>query len=119
MSKMNNTIEYRLWNKIGKRYFTKKDSERAYLTPTGRVMSYSEIMGFIDITDQVIIEQWTGLFDKNRKKIYVADIIKADWHFDTPIPIEDLPYFYYETIEYALDDNLEIVGNVHDEIESK
>jgi hypothetical protein len=74
------SIEYRLYNNIGKKYFTARDSERVYLAPNGRVMCYSEAMGLYDISKTVKVEQWTGAFDNQSippKKIFDGDKIRV------------------------------------------
>ena len=73
-------MEYRLFSKTGKKYYTEKDYHGVHshvsLTPSGRVISYHDSLGFEDITDQVIVEQWIGAFDTEStppKKIYDGD----------------------------------------------
>lgn len=77
-------MQYRIYSISGKKYYTEKDHHGVHshvsLTPSGRVISYHDSLGFEDITDQVIVEQWIGAFDNQSvppKKIFDGDKIRV------------------------------------------
>ena len=57
------------------------------------------------------IGQYTGLKDKNGKMIFDGDIVKATWGFSGVVDYDD---FIYYKVERAIDDDIEIIGNIHD-----
>ena len=57
------------------------------------------------------IGQYTGLKDKNGKMIFEGDIVKATWGFSGVVDYEN---FIYRKAEGEIDDDIEIIGNIHD-----
>lgn len=73
---MNREIKFRLWDKEYKQLDYASDlSELVRLD--GRVMSFNNI-GLDDVTEKVILMQYTGLTDKSGTEIYEGDIVRNE-----------------------------------------
>lgn len=67
---MKREIKFRFWDKDEKRYF---EPEIAVFSPDGRIIDVNAVI----VGEECIIEQFTGLKDKNGKEIYEGDKIRC------------------------------------------
>lgn len=125
---------YRVWDKENEEYINGYDVLLKY---DGSVISRYALVTFdTDMPVNVIIEQSTGLIDKNGKKIYEGDIFRntinggtwrvswdeddATFWVDSGIDGCSLGEFNYDRREREcgfIRKNCEVIGNIHENLE--
>ena len=122
---MMDRFNFRIWNKQENKYL---DGIFA-VARSGRLIIDLDILQDYDNPSDLIIEQCTGLKDKNGNLIYEGDIIKAPKASDKFMQILFNEYcfecFDPDTHQYILSlsvvnlvsgsKNIEIIGNIHEQ----
>lgn len=110
-------LEFRAWWKDTKRFL---DCDEWYMTCSGAKYLHYAVMPYKD--DNFIIEQYTGIKDKNGQKIYEGDIVRYAIRPSRTTVVEwwsgeEEYYPCCTTSGFALpysEDGYEVIGNIHE-----
>jgi hypothetical protein len=119
----NRTLRFRAWDTLAKQFIYPDKGYQGHfiLTLNGEFWNLQNGSG----GDEYIVQQWTGLHDKNKKPIYEGDRVRFGYtgnvdFFGEVIWLEDRASFgvrsknAFETFEDLMDymKNFEVVGNI-------
>ncbi len=116
---MNDRFKFRVWNKQDERYAYSNNSDDILYIETDGELAYGvynndyEDMDYIP-ESEVIVEQCTGLKDKNGKLIYEGDIVTDGTDIFEVIWDYNAWCIQTNKFQHFLTEGFEVIGNIHE-----
>ena len=120
-------IKFRVWNKVSNKYMSNDTSIMIGLTGSVETLNYAEIDE--DITDDVILEQYTGQKDNHWVETYEGDrvvifkdgdeiangyVVFKDYKFYIETNDRGFEYDYFDAVIEDGSYSFEVIGNIHE-----
>lgn len=106
-------FKFRAWWKDTKRFL---DGDEWYMTCSGAKHLHYSAYPYSD--DDFIIEQYTGLKDKNGKEIYEGDVLESTWNGDKAVvvwnDVEGEWEHYADFNTHSKYSGSVVIGNIHE-----
>jgi uncharacterized phage protein (TIGR01671 family) len=115
-------FKFRVWNETYQEMFynsfskNKDYDEKLYITLDGKLRGDFKHCGDVDCSEHYVIQQYTGMKDKNGKEIYEGDIIKypnAPYKDQWVQMLVEYPFTYKNMTD------VEVIGNMFQNPELK
>lgn len=119
-----NRFKFRIWDNYKYRWVTEKYN--LFIKPDGSIWGYDKKRGMYawDWQEHLILQQWTGLTDKEYQPIFEGDIVKLENSYIRVVRCEsgEFGLYSFDAFDYCYEspiihplvmgDGVSIIGNI-------